>query len=176
MSYYFLKVKAVLILLYSVQGIVFSFLLDSLVFIQKKELTYSEIGLIKMCSYPFSLKLLWSPLVDSYYANFIGRRKTWIVPCQIVLTFFLYYLYINYELIIQTRNISFYSIICFLILFLLATQDIALDGWALTICRENSVLASACQTIGHKVGGIMSLLMFLQLNSVEFCNKWINSI
>lgn len=175
MSYYFIKVKAILILLYSVQGIVFNFLLDSLVFIQKQELNYSQIGMIKICSYPFSLKLLWSPLVDSYYFKFIGRRKTWILPCQIVLIVFLYYLYLKYEDIMRLKDVFQYSVICFFILFLLATQDIALDGWALTICRENSVLASATQTIGHKVGGIMSLLVFLQLNSVDFCNKWIYS-
>ncbi len=171
MTYYFLKVKAILILLYSVQGIVFNFLLDSLVFIQKKELSYSQIGMIKMCSYPFSLKLLWSPLIDSYYFKCIGRRKTWIIPCQIILIGFLYYLYLNYEDIMRIKDIFQYSVICFLILFLLATQDIALDGWALTICRDNSVLASATQTIGHKVGGIMSLLIFLQLDSLEFLNK-----
>ena len=34
--------------------------------------------------YPFSLKLLWAPIVDSIYSKKIGRRKSWMVPCNFV--------------------------------------------------------------------------------------------
>lgn len=175
MKSYFIKIKSILILLYSIQGLIFNFILDSLIFLQKKDLSYSEIGMIKFCNYPFSLKLLWSPLVDTYYFKSIGRRKTWIIPCQILIMFGLYYLYLNYDLLMMSKSIVYYTFVCFSIIFLLATQDIALDGWALEICREKSVLASACQTIGHKIGSILSVLVFIQLNSIDFCNKWIYS-
>jgi PAT family acetyl-CoA transporter-like MFS transporter 1 len=32
--------------------------------------------------YPFSLKLLWAPIVDSIYSKYIGKRKTWLIPLQ----------------------------------------------------------------------------------------------
>lgn len=170
---YFIKVKCILILLYSIQGLIFNFICDSLIFIQKKSLTYTDIGIIKLCTYPFSLKLLWSPFVDTYYTNKIGRRKSWIIPMQLLISLIIFYLYSNYHSIIDDKRIGFYTLILFICFFLLATQDIALDGWALTICRENCTLASATQTIGHKVGGVLSSLIFIQLNSVEFSQKWI---
>lgn len=32
--------------------------------------------------WPFSIKLLWAPLVDSLYLEQMGRRKSWLVPSQ----------------------------------------------------------------------------------------------
>ena len=32
---------------------------------------------------PFSLKILWAPLVDAFYIKKIGRRKTWVCGCLI---------------------------------------------------------------------------------------------
>ena len=37
----------------------------------------------------FSLKLLWAPIVDSIYSKKIGRRKSWMVPCQYLIGFFM---------------------------------------------------------------------------------------
>jgi MFS transporter, PAT family, solute carrier family 33 (acetyl-CoA transportor), member 1 len=37
-----------------------------------------------MCTLPFSLKVLWSPFVDLYYFKSFGRRKSWIIPMQVV--------------------------------------------------------------------------------------------
>lgn len=41
-------------------------------------------GLFSISSYPYSFKLLWSPIVDSVYSAAFGRRKSWIVPVQLV--------------------------------------------------------------------------------------------
>jgi PAT family acetyl-CoA transporter-like MFS transporter 1 len=37
----------------------------------------------------FSMKLLWAPIVDSVYFKKIGRRKSWMVPCQYLIGIFL---------------------------------------------------------------------------------------
>jgi hypothetical protein len=37
-----------------------------------------------MSMLPFSLKLGWAPIVDGYWIPGVGRRKTWIIPCQIL--------------------------------------------------------------------------------------------
>lgn len=33
-------------------------------------------------TWPFSLKLLWAPLVDAIFSTRMGRRKTWLIPTQ----------------------------------------------------------------------------------------------
>jgi hypothetical protein len=40
-------------------------------------------GIFSMAGYPYSFKLLWSPIVDSVYSAAFGRRKSWIVPVQL---------------------------------------------------------------------------------------------
>jgi PAT family acetyl-CoA transporter-like MFS transporter 1 len=61
--------------------------------------------------------------------------------------------------------------------FLAATQDIAVDGWALTLLHDdNKTYASTAQTIGLNTGYFLSFTVFLALNSAEFSNKYLRSV
>jgi hypothetical protein len=42
--------------------------------------SYNANGIFALCSWPFSLKLLWAPVADSCYIHRFGRRKSWLVP------------------------------------------------------------------------------------------------
>jgi hypothetical protein len=55
-------------------------------------LSYSQVGLFALCSYPFAAKLLWSPLVYAKFSKKLGRRKSWIVPLQVALAFLILHL------------------------------------------------------------------------------------
>jgi preprotein translocase subunit Sss1 len=64
-----------------------------------------------------------------------------------------------------------------LMVFLCATQDIAVDGWALSLLTDdNKTYASTAQTIGLNSGYFLSFTIFLAFNSPEFCNKYIRSV
>lgn len=55
-------------------------------------------------------------------------------------------------------------------------QDIAVDGWALTLLRPEHVeYASTCQTLGMNTGFFTSFTVFLALNNPAFCNKHIRA-
>jgi PAT family acetyl-CoA transporter-like MFS transporter 1 len=131
-----LKTTSLLIFLYSLQGLILALLLDTLEIQLKQDFTYSEVGIFLLCSYPFSLKILWSPIVDSYYLKKIGRRKTWVILTQSIVVIILIYLYINVQEILYYKRIYFLTIISFLLMFLISTQDIAVDGWSLTLCGK----------------------------------------
>lgn len=51
-------------------------------FLLQSNASYTQIGLFSLAAYPYSFKLLWSPIVDSVYWTAVGRRKSWIVPVQ----------------------------------------------------------------------------------------------
>lgn len=58
--------------------------------------------------------------------------------------------------------------------FLAATQDIAVDGWALTmLSRENVGYASTCNSVGQTAGYFLGNVLFLALESADFCNKYL---
>jgi len=45
--------------------------------------------------WPYSMKLLWAPLVDSLYVRRLGRRKSWLIPVQFSLGKDKYYIQTN---------------------------------------------------------------------------------
>ena len=62
-------------------------------------------------------------------------------------------------------NINFLVVFFFLLYFLMATQDIAVDGWALTmLSRENVGYASLCNSIGQSFGVFLANQGFIALS------------
>eukprot|EP00953_Heterococcus_sp_UTEX-ZZ885_P015306 8621-Heterococcus_DN1.PRE.1 len=58
----------------------------------------------------------------------------------------------------------------------MATQDIAVDGWALTmLSRENVGYASTCNSLGQTMGFFLAHVGFLALNDAGICNKYLRS-
>ena len=72
----------VLFFLYILQGIPLG-LKDAIpLILSNKNVPYKEQATYSISSYPFSMKILWAPLVDSLYVARFGRRKSWLVPVQ----------------------------------------------------------------------------------------------
>lgn len=62
----------------------------------------------------------------------------------------------------------------FLLWFLTATQDIAVDGWSLTMLqRKNVGYAATTNCVGQSLGALLGFVVFLTLESKDFCNKFI---
>lgn len=180
-----------LVVLYLLQGVPLGLTFGSLPFLLNSKLSYSDLALFSLSSYPYSLKLLWSPFVDTVFWKSFGRRKSWIIPMQTLIGLALLYLGSHIDSILQLPGSTqpldeiatapmmeipvMYLTVYFLVLvFLCATQDIAVDGWALTLLRkENLEYASTAQTVGLNSGYFLSFTVFLAFNSPEFCNKYI---
>lgn len=67
------------------QGVPLGLCLGSIPFLLQQSVSYTALGLFTFSAWPYSLKLLWSPLVDCWYSNRLGRRKSWIVPIQFII-------------------------------------------------------------------------------------------
>ncbi len=132
--------SSLLIFLYFLQGLVIGLLLETIQLNLKSSFNYSEIGIYLLCSYPFSLKILWSPIVDTYYINKLGLRKTWIIFSQIISSALLIYLSYSVDGMIQEKRIYALAVVCFVLVFCISTQDIAVDGWALSLCGKEVII------------------------------------
>ena len=72
----------VLFFLYLLQGIPLG-LRDSIpLLLQNRNVPSKDQAAYSIASYPFAMKILWAPLVDSVYIARFGRRKSWLVPVQ----------------------------------------------------------------------------------------------
>lgn len=73
-------------------------------------------------------------------------------------------------------RVSVITLIFFSLNFLAATQDIAVDGWALTMLKRRNVgHASTCNSVGQTAGYFLGYVLFMALESKEFCNTYIFS-
>ena len=168
-----------LVLLYFLQGIPMGLASGSVPFLLKKNLSYGQIGVFSLASYPYSLKLLWSPVVDAVWSPRIGRRKSWILPIQFFSGFGMIYMggrAAKMMLAAEAEDGSgvwTFTWWWFFLVFLCATQDIAVDGWALTLLSPpNLSYASTAQTVGLTAGHFLSYTVFLAFNSPDFANRW----
>lgn len=119
-----------LVLLYFLQGVPMGLAMGSVPFLLKDKLSYGEIGVFSLASYPYSMKLLWSPIVDAIWSPKFGRRKSWIVPIQTISAFALIWLGSHAAQLMEdaSTQLYFFTFVFFSLVMLCATQDIAVDG------------------------------------------------
>jgi MFS transporter, PAT family, solute carrier family 33 (acetyl-CoA transportor), member 1 len=139
--------------------------------------SYNANAIFALCSWPFSLKLLWAPIVDACFLRSFGRRKSWIVPVQSMagIVMVLGANFVERQLGLGVGHVVGESIdvkgvtaFFFVLYFLMATQDIAVDGWALTILsKKNRGRGPICNSIGQNIGYFISFVGFLALNDTE---------
>lgn len=169
----------ILIVLYTLQGVPVGLAFGSVPFILKSKVSYLQVGVFLLALYPYSLKLLWSPVVDAIYSRRLGRRKSWILPVQLVSGATLIYLGFVIDKFMDdpAQYLGTITLCFFTLIFLCATQDIAVDGWALTCLSPESLsFASTAQTIGMNCGYFLSFTVFLALSSPDFANKYLRAI
>ena len=165
-------------ILYFIQGIIFGLPVGSLpVLMLEAGASYHEISLLTFCSVFFTLKFLWASVLDTHFIASVGKRKTYILPSYYIIG--VLFLLISYEIDSWFKQGEFFmmTVIFYIVLFLNATADIAIDGWALTLLSsENVGYQSTCQSAGQYVGWFISQYILIQLSSVEFCNSYIYSV
>ncbi|KAL4098375.1 hypothetical protein QTP88_023000 [Uroleucon formosanum] len=167
----------VLLVLYTLQGVPLGLSLAIPIIIQNMHRSsFKEQAKFSLAVWPFSLKLLWAPLVDSLFIRKLGRRKSWLIPVQYFLGifFFITGFYINEWLDDGSKvNINALTSVFFILNFLAATQDIIVDGWALTMLkRRNISYTSMCNGAGQAFGIFLGYILPILLLSEPFWNKW----
>jgi MFS transporter, PAT family, solute carrier family 33 (acetyl-CoA transportor), member 1 len=171
-----------LVLLYFLQGIPMGLATGSVPFLLKHHMSYGEIGIFSLASYPYSLKLFWSPIVDAVWSPKVGRRKSWILPIQMLSGFGMLWLGSTVERMMKMTGqeggptVWSFTGWWFFLVFMCATQDIAVDGWALTLLSPGNIsYASTAQTVGLTAGQFLSYTVFLAFNSKDFANRYFRS-
>lgn len=123
-----------LVLLYFLQGIPMGLAGGSVPFLLKNYLSYGQIGIYSLASYPYSLKLLWSPIVDAVWSTRVGRRKSWILPIQLLSGVGMIWLGSGAQKMMTDAGqgggagVWNFTGWWFALVFMCATQDIAVDG------------------------------------------------
>jgi PAT family beta-lactamase induction signal transducer AmpG len=87
------------------------------------------VALITLAQVPWSFKIVWAPLMDRYVPPFLGRKRGWIAIFQVVLTLLV--------LVLASQatepDIVVIGLMSILVAFASASQDIAIDGYAVEV-------------------------------------------
>eukprot|EP00040_Diaphanoeca_grandis_P003847 m.26107 g.26107 ORF g.26107 m.26107 type:complete len:566 (-) comp15279_c0_seq1:54-1751(-) len=186
------KATLMLLLLYTLQGIPMGLATAMPFILSQAGVGYGVQAVFSLCTWPYSLKLLWAPIVDSVYSKRIGRRKSWLIPVLVAggATMMFAGSVMDRMLLkisnldnkadtsdvenLQYQIVSKITALFFIMYILMATQDIAVDGWATTMLNEKYVeLGSTCSTIGQRLGFFLSFVMLLTLSDVVTCNTYL---
>jgi PAT family beta-lactamase induction signal transducer AmpG len=115
------------------------------------------IGLFALVALPYAYKYLWSPLVDNIHIPFLGkmlgRRKSWLFVIQILLTIVI----AACGVVNPNKYIELFALLCFLLAFLSATQDIIIDALRIEMIETEEQGAGATAVIiGYRIGMLAS--------------------
>jgi PAT family beta-lactamase induction signal transducer AmpG len=108
----------------------------------------TAIGLFSLASLPYSLKFLWSPIIDRFSFPFLGRRKGWLFVTQVLLAAAIAAMYFARP----AQALTLLAMNTLLIAFVSATQDIAIDAYTTDISDTSEVgAASGTKVLGYRI-------------------------
>ena len=140
-------------MLYFVQGLPFGFQSKGLkLSLTALGLSMTTVTLSGLLAAPWSLKLLWAPWVDRHGNEKFGRRKSWIIPLQLLLaSSFAFAAFLPPD-----EHLSGLMIAVLCMNLFAATQDVPVDGLAVDLLSHHELGAgNAVQVVGYKLGMIM---------------------
>ncbi|SFM71865.1 MFS transporter, PAT family, beta-lactamase induction signal transducer AmpG [Thermodesulforhabdus norvegica] len=111
------------------------------------------IGAFSLVSLPYSIKALWSPVMDRFVPPFMGRRRGWILICQLLLACSL----IAMAFLSPSRFITLLAVLAFFTAFFSASQDIAFDAYRTDVVSENEQgTGAAASVMGYRIAMLVS--------------------
>jgi MFS transporter, PAT family, beta-lactamase induction signal transducer AmpG len=136
--------------LYFVQGLPFGFQATALpVYLRASGFSLTAVGFASALALPWMLKMFWAPLVDRFGSRKFGRRRSWIVPLQVLLALTAF----AGAFATGQERITLLLVVVFLMNLFAATMDIAVDGLAVDILELPELgKGNVAQVVGYKVG------------------------
>lgn len=106
------------------------------------------IGLFSLVGLPYSLKFLWSPLLDRYVPPLLGRRRGWLLVTQLALALAIAAMSLQQP----SRALQWLAINAVVIAFFSASQDVAFDAYRVDVLETRELGAGAAiAVLGYRI-------------------------
>ncbi|MBN3297812.1 major facilitator superfamily domain-containing protein 3 [Amia ocellicauda] len=136
-------------LLYFVQGIPYGLQSSLLpIYLRTSGLSLTKISLTKALYFPWILKVIWAPFVDQLFT-----KKKWLLVSMsgLALTCLVS------ALLSPDANFTAVALVLLTMNFLASVQDIAVDGIAVQLLRDEEVgYGNTVQVVGYKIGSVLA--------------------
>jgi len=116
-------------------------------------LSLQDIGFVGVAALPYTFKFLWAPLMDSWVPPFLGRRRGWILICQLLLCLAI----VSMVLFTPNEHPNILFAIACLIAFFSASQDIAVDAYRTDVLHtQERAIGGAMGVNGYRIAMLVS--------------------
>ena len=128
------------------------------------EIDLATIGVLSWIGLAYAFKFLWSPLVDRVrlpVLEKLGRRRSWLIVCQVLLTATFFALSISDPRL----QLGWFALVAVIGAFASATQDVVIDAWRIDVADQRApveILSSIYQfgyRIAALIGGALALIL-----------------
>jgi PAT family beta-lactamase induction signal transducer AmpG len=128
------------------------------------EINLATIGVLSWIGLAYAFKFLWSPLVDRVKLpglERLGRRRSWLLVCQLLLTA----TFFGLSLSDPRLQLGWFALVAVIGAFASATQDVVIDAWRIDVADEKApveILSSIYQfgyRIAALIGGALALVL-----------------
>lgn len=121
------------------------------------------IGLFAVVALPYSLKFLWSPLLDRFVPPFMGRRRGWLVITQVGLLVAIAAMAFQ-KPAQDVQVLQLLALNALIITFLSATQDIAGDAYRTDVLKPQELETGASVwVLGYRIALLATSFLALVL-------------
>lgn len=111
------------------------------------------IGAFSLVGLPYTLKFLWSPIMDRFVPPFLGRRRGWIVITQALLIV----LILAIGMSSPERTIMLVGVLALMLAFVSASQDITIDAYRADVLHpQERGFGAALSVAGYRVAMLVS--------------------
>lgn len=111
------------------------------------------IGFFSWVGLAYSFKYLWAPLLDRYFSEKVGRRKTWMLFSQIGLVIGIVMMAAQ----VPSMDLTALAAWAVFVAFMSATQDIAIDAYRREfLTNEQMGLGSSMGVYGYRVAMLIA--------------------
>ena len=112
------------------------------------------IGFVTLAQAPWTFKFLWAPVMDRYAPPFLGRKRGWAVVAQAALLVSTIALAV---VAAAPQRVWLIAAVSFFIAFASASQDIAVDAYAVEVLRpEEQGIASGSRSAMGRLAMLLS--------------------
>jgi PAT family beta-lactamase induction signal transducer AmpG len=133
------------------------------VWMTEENVDLGVIGLFAIVALPYSLKFLWSPLLDRFVPPFMGRRRGWLVISQVGLLIAIAAMALQKP----AQDVQVLQLLAFnalVITFLSATQDIAGDAYRTDVLKPQELETGASVwVLGYRLALLVTSFLALVL-------------
>lgn len=133
------------------------------IWMTEEKVDLGVIGWFSLVALPYSLKFLWSPIMDRFVPPFLGRRRGWLLVTQIGLLFAI--AAIAFQQPSQnTQVLQLLAFTALIVAFFSASQDIAGDAYRTDVLQPQELETGASiWVLGYRMALLVTSFLALVL-------------